>query len=78
MSVLGPTSLMALVPCVVVLTRAVRVIVIVRTAKSLVEDCDSDQRADLSARLVGVLAAGHRPYRTSRRRRTAALGEERD
>lgn len=77
MSALGTTSLMVLVPCVVVLTRAVRVIVIVRTAKSPVEDCDSDQRADLSARLVGVLAAGHRSYR-SPRRQAAALGERHD
>lgn len=74
MSALGATSLMVLVPCVVVLTRVIRVVVIVRAAKSLVEDCDPDQRADLSARLVSVLAAGPGPSR----RRTVAFGEERD
>jgi hypothetical protein len=73
MSALGTTSLMVLVPCVVALARAVRVIVIVRTAKSLVEDCDSQQRADLSARLVGVLAPARRPSRPPRRQ-TAVLG----
>ncbi len=74
MSALGTTSLVVLVPCVVSLAKAIRVVVIVRTAKSLVEDCDSEQRADLSARLISVLAPGHWPSRPPRRRLGAVLG----
>lgn len=78
MSAFGTSALVVLVlNCVIVLARTISDIEIIRTAKSLAKDCDAEQRARVSARLVGVLTAGRRPWGYSSRR-ALAPGEERD
>ncbi len=78
MSAFGTTLLVVgVLNCVIILARTVSDIEIVRTAKFLAKDCDAEQRARVSARLIGALTAGRRPA-SPFRRPAAAQGEERD